>query len=148
MAEQLFPIFDIPEIEEEAEDEEKYYPSVFFDFEKGDFVLDGAHRMTQAGGREAYMQWCLKMVDTERDACLAYSDDIGTEFEEMASIGDRLTRESEIKSTITDALMVHPCTEYVRNFKFQHEADSCWATFTVKGYGWEEQELTTLIMDK
>ena len=81
MAEQLFPVFDLPEIPDDPEYEERYRPSVAFDFEKGDFVRDGSNKMVRADGREAYMQWCWKVVQTEREAFLAYSDEIGTEFE-------------------------------------------------------------------
>ena len=145
MADELFPTFDLPDIPEEDEDEEKYYPSVFFDYEKGDFVLDGAHRMVKAEGYEAWIQWCLKVVGTERDSFLAYSEDIGTEFEDLANVPEWEARESEIEETITEALLVHPCTEWVRDFEFEHEPDACRVTFTVKGYGWDEQVLKTVV---
>lgn len=138
MAESLFPVFDLPDVPED--EEEKYFPSVYFDFKQGDFVLDGAHRMIQADGREAYRQWCLKMVDTEREACLAYSGDLGTEFEGIG--GSREVVESDIEETITDALMMHPCTEYVSDFEFEHAGDSCWVKFVVKGYGYDEETLS------
>lgn len=120
MAEQLFPVFDLPEIPDDPEYEERYRPSVAFDFEKGDFVRDGSNKMVRADGREAYMQWCWKVVQTEREAFLAYSDEIGTEFEHMEDFPDRDSRESEIERTITDALLVHPATEYVRDFIFDY----------------------------
>ena len=41
---QLFPVFDLPEIPDNPEYDERYYPSVYFDFETGDFL-----RMEQAG---------------------------------------------------------------------------------------------------
>lgn len=140
MADQLFPTFDLPEIEDEEEDEEKYSPSVYFDFETGDFRRDGASRMVPADGREAYMQWCLKTVQTERESCLAYGEDYGTEFEDMDDYPDIESRESEIERTITEALLVHPATEYVRNFVFESEGDETHVTFDVKGYPWEEIE--------
>ena len=144
MANTLFPVFDITEPAEE-EEEQKYLPSAFFDFEKGDFALDGARRIKEANGKDAFIQWCMKVVDTERDTCLAYSDDIGTEFEPIYGIRYRQERENEIRDTITDALMVHPCTEYVRNFRFKHVADSCWVSFIVKGYDMDEALLSTVI---
>lgn len=64
--------------------------------------------MVRADGREAFMQWCWKVIQTEREAFLAYSDDIGTEFEDMEDFPDKDSRESEIERTITDALLVHP----------------------------------------
>ena len=51
---QLFPVFDLPEIPDNPEYDERYYPSVYFDFETGDFLRDGAGRMITSAGREAY----------------------------------------------------------------------------------------------
>lgn len=138
---QLFPVFDLPEIPDNPEYDERYKQSVYFDFETGDFLLDGAGKMIEATGREAYIQWCLKTCSTERGSCLAYSDDIGTEFEEMDDIPDTESRESFIELTITEALMVHPATEYVRDFEFTHTGDETRVSFIVKGYPWEEEEL-------
>ena len=89
MADQLFPVFDLPEIPDDPEYEERYRSSVAFDFDKGDFVRDGSNKMVRADGREAFMQWCWKVIQTEREAFLAYSDDIGTEFEDMEDFPDK-----------------------------------------------------------
>lgn len=140
MADQLFPVFDLPEIPDDPEYEERYRPSVYFDFEKGDFLRDGANKLVQADGREAFAQWCQKVVATEREEFLAYSEEIGTEFEDMDDFPDRTARESEIERTITEALLVHPATEYVRNFKFDYSSGMAVVTFSVKGYQWEEEE--------
>ncbi|MBR2896763.1 MAG: DUF2634 domain-containing protein, partial [Oscillospiraceae bacterium] len=102
----LFPVFDVPEITTPTQSETRTYkPSVFFDYEKGDFRLDGAHKMTASTGKEAYMQWCRKVVMTERDACLAYSTDIGIEGEAALAEGDHAAVESALEKTITEALM-------------------------------------------
>lgn len=137
---QLFPVFDLPEIPDVPEYDEIYRPSAYFDYETGDFLRDGANRIVASDGREAYMQWCVKAVSTERESCLAYSDDIGTEFEELADISDTESRESYIELTITEALIVHPATEYVKDFEFTHDGDGTWVSFVVKGYPWEEEE--------
>ena len=142
---ELFPVVDISEFPEEDLGEEKYKPSVYFDFDAGDFRRDGANRMIPADGREAYMQWCLKVIATEREAFLAYDSDIGTELEDISDLPDWESRESEIESTITDALMVHPATEAVYDFEFEHSADECRVTFIVKGYDWDEEVLSTSI---
>ena len=123
-------------------------PSVAFDFEKGDFVRDGSNKMVRADGREAYMQWCWKVVQTEREAFLAYSDEIGTEFEHMEDFPDRDSRESEIERTITDALLVHPATEYVRNFIFDYSSGDAVVSFIVKGAQWEEEETISTVFEK
>lgn len=59
-------------------------------------------------------------------------------------IPDRESRESEIERTITEALLVHPATEYVRDFEFTHEGDETYCSFTVKGYPWEEDETLSI----
>ena len=73
---QLYPVFEVPDFVAKKNEEnrkQQYKPSVYFDYATGDFRLDGAGRMAGASGREAYMQWCIKTVMTERDAFLAYS---------------------------------------------------------------------------
>ena len=78
------------------------------------------------------MQWCLKVASTERLSCLAYSDDIGTGLTTWQKYRTEKSRESEIERTITEALLVHPATEYVRDFEFTHEGDETYCSFVVK----------------
>lgn len=144
MADTLFPVFDVPELETPSQSESrKYKPSVYFDFDIGDFRRDGAYRMTAASGKEAYIQWCRKVVETERDAFLAYSTDIGIEGEAAFAESDRAAVESALEKTITEALMVNTHTEYVRGFEYNWNEDYLELTFTVKGKQWEETKITT-----
>ena len=83
-----------------------------------------------------------------REAFLAYSDDIGTEFEDMEDFPDKDSRESEIERTITDALLVHPATEYVRNFIFDYSSGDAVVSFIVKGAQWEEEETISTVFEK
>ena len=141
----LFPVFEVPELVTETQNQNRSYkPSVFFDFENGDFTRDGAYRMTVATGKEAYMQWCRKTVTTERDAFLAYSTDIGIEGESALAEGDRAAVESALEKTITEALMVNTHTEYVRNFEFVWKGDELHMSFTIKGKEWEETSVRVL----
>lgn len=144
MAEQnLFPVFDVPEIQTPAPaEEQKYKPSIFFDYELGDFKRDGANKMLLSDGKEAYMQWCMKAVLTERLCCLSYSSDIGTEAEAALKQADTEAVESSLERTITEALMVNPRTEYVRGFEFLWDSDRLHVSFAVKGKGWEEQQMS------
>lgn len=82
------------------------------------------------------------------EAFLAYSDDIGTEFEDMEDFPDKDSRESEIERTITDALLVHPATEYVRNFIFDYSSGDAVVSFIVKGAQWEEEETISTVFEK
>ncbi|MCD8198388.1 MAG: DUF2634 domain-containing protein [Lachnospiraceae bacterium] len=144
MAETLFPVFEVPEITVPTQGVNRpYQPSVYFDYDKGDFRLDGSHKMTVSTGYETYMQWCRKVVCTERDRCLAYSTDIGIEGESALAQQTHEAVESALERTITEALMVNVHTEYVRNFEFEWSADALNVSFTVKGKQWQETTLET-----
>lgn len=146
MAEQLFPVFDVPAVGRQADlEEKKYKRSLKWDVEKGDFMVDGAKRVIEDGGRESYKIWCLKTVQTERFTCLAYKTEIGTEMEEAMKQPTQDAAQSFIERTISEALLVNPKTEYVREFSFRWEADSLWCSFTVKARNLEEFTLATLI---
>lgn len=140
----LFPTVDVPEILTPVPASKQHYkPSYQFDFTTGDFVRDGANRVVVCSGREAYLQWCMKVVHTERMTCLAYSSDIGIEGQEALAQSDRRAVESALERTISEALKVNPRTEYVRGFSFSWEADVLRCRFTVKGREWEELEIET-----
>ena len=47
---QLFPVFDLPEIPDNPEYDERYYPSVYFDFETGDFLDCAAQNAAKPNG--------------------------------------------------------------------------------------------------
>ena len=139
---ELFPAFDLPDVQDTKEKTERYYPSAYFDFQTGDFRRDGANKVVTADGRDAFIQWCLKVTSTERETCLAYSSDIGVELEQVQD--NTAQAESDIEKTITDALKVNPATEYVKDFAFSHEGDDIYCTFTVKGYPWVEDFTLTV----
>lgn len=142
----LFPVFDVPEIITPAPaEEQKYKPSVYFDYVLGDFRRDGANKMVIAEGREAYRQWCIKTVLTERLDRMSYSSDIGTELDDALKQADRQAVESAMERTITEALMVNKRTEYVRNFEFTWDSDGLHCDFIVKGKEWEEQHIGVIL---
>ena len=145
MAEELFPTFDFPTIDEDDLEEERYSPSVYFDYEKGDFIRDGVNNMVVADGKDAFIQWCIKTVCTERNKFLAYDDDIGTEFEQMANAPSREEKENIIIDSITDALSVHPAFESVDDFEFEYQGDECIISLTIKGYPWNEEVIDVTI---
>ena len=129
----LYPTFEPPTIVEQEQPQlaPEYPKSYLFDFEKGDFVLDGAGRIVIADGHRAWVQWCVKTVLTERFAYLAYSGNYGVEVEQARKQSDRTLVEMEIERTITEALLVDPRTELVRDFAFRWYADELYVTFTV-----------------
>lgn len=146
MAETLFPVFDVPEIKiSNPAAEKKYLPSVYFDYDTGDFRSDAAHRMVVSSGREAYCQWCLAAVHTERGSCLAYGQNFGVEMQAALKQPTDALIESEVERTIREALEVNPRTEYVQGFIFARDSDRLSVSFTVKGYEWDEEVLTTAL---
>ena len=55
MADSLYPVFEIPTLRPISTDEEQTFkPAPYFDFEKGDFVRDGANRVLIADGYEKH----------------------------------------------------------------------------------------------
>ncbi|MEG1562159.1 MAG: DUF2634 domain-containing protein [Bacteroides sp.] len=139
---QLYPVFDVPElVTTTAAEEQKYKPSVYFDYALGDFRRDGAGKIAVAEGHEAYAQWCVKVTMTERMEHLAYNSDIGTEMIDALSQVDTEAVKSAIERTITEALMVNKETEYVRDFEFTYAPSELRCEFTVKGKDWEEIRL-------
>lgn len=142
---QLFPVVEVPDfIPESTRYDTKYRRSAKWDPAAGDFVRDGVNRMVECDGREAFAIWCFKIAQTERYRCLAYPDSIGTEMERALDNDDERTVESMVQRTITDALMVNPRTEEVRDFVFSWDADNMHCTFVVKGIQWEEEALISI----
>ncbi|MCM1233686.1 MAG: DUF2634 domain-containing protein [Ruminococcus flavefaciens] len=144
MADELFPVFDVPDVnDDEDEFDTEYKRSIRWDPELGDFVRDSSHRLVECDGREAFMVWCLKMVQTERDRHMAYIPevsgyDMGVEMEEISQEKDIETARSMMQRTITEALLVNPRTEYVKNFVFKEDGDQIHCTFEVKGTDWDD----------
>ena len=64
---------------------------------------------------------------------------IGTEMERAMDNDDEKTVESMVERTITDAIMVNPRAENVRDFQFTWEGDQMHVTFKVKGSNWDEE---------
>ena len=129
----LYPSFDMPELIEQQQTEPapRYGKSWLFDFKTGDFVIDGAGKVIQTDGHTAWAQWCVKTVLTERFAYLAYSQNYGTEIETALKQPSRQAVEAELERTITEALLMDPRTEMVRDFQFTWEGDQLRVAFTV-----------------
>lgn len=145
MSESLFPVVEVPEFTiENTEYDTDYKRSVKWDPVAGDFVRDGANRLVECDGKEAFAIWCFKITQTERNRCLAYPDSIGTEMERAMDDDDENVVESMVQRTITDALMVNPRTEDVRDFIFSWEGDSMHCSFKVKSTDWDEEVTITI----
>jgi phage baseplate assembly protein W len=117
--------------------------SWMFDFEKGDFVREPTNRVAETDAFTAWVQWCQKVLMTQRYRHLAYSSDYGSEFEDL--IGMPYTKaaiESEIQRMATEALMVHSYTQAVDNFTFEWTADYVNFTFQLTSIMGENAHLT------
>lgn len=147
--ENLYPVYDVPSMNiDDSEQKQRYNPSLYFDFEKGDFRLDGSNNIALATGQEAYKQWCIKTILTERYACLAYSSCIGTEMTKLARQSDYDAQCSDIERQYSEALMANPKTEYVRNFEFsQSNSDEITVSFIVKGKEYDEESISITIKE-
>jgi len=129
----LFPAFDIPD--EEPDDFEEafvYKPAPLFDFTTGDFVRDGANRVVMVEGREAYKNWVEKMLFTPYGTCKAYPA-LGVDSEGAMAEIDRAGVEATFERVITEALIIHPMTERVREFEFTWDVDALHMRFEVQG---------------
>ena len=70
----LFPVFDVPSIlANEVKEEKRYRPAPLFDLKTGDFVVDGNGHVVYGSGRDAWILWCIKTIQTQRWAHFAYS---------------------------------------------------------------------------
>ena len=105
----------------------------FFNWLTGEFEFNPNGSPRMATPKETYETWCIKVCSTERGTRLTYSDKIGTEFAALAGVNDNERVKSSIIRTITESLMVHPQTAWVKNFSFRVVADNFWVSFDVQG---------------
>lgn len=139
MADVLFPVTESPEFTEESTIyDSDYKKTVAWDFEKGDFILNGRNQMEVCDGVAGFKAWCVKMAFTERGECLAYDEDIGVELNSALDEPNEAAVEVAVERTITEALSTNPRTEYVRDFSFEWDGDSLSVEFTVKGVETDE----------
>lgn len=140
MGERLFPVVQVPEFTpENTEYDTKYRRSVKWNPVTGDFVKDSANRIVECDGKDAFAIWCFKAAQTERYRCLAYPDSIGAEMERAMENEDEKIVESMVQRTITEALMVNPRTEEVRDFSFSWDGDTMHCSFSVRGTNLDEE---------
>lgn len=134
----VYPTINLPRLIRPSARQEKISSSGLspsFDFLTGEFLLSGG-KPQLVSGQEAFEQWCLKVVMTERNTRLAYSDRIGVEFERIAKMNDPNAIKSRIARTITEAIMIHPRALWVKDFTFSGTADHLYVSFLVRSdYG-------------
>lgn len=132
----LFPVFDVPGIlVDDEKPKAEYKPAPLWDFDSGDFILNGAGQPIYGTGYDAWVLWCNKTIYTQRYALEAYSTNAGIEADEAFKQPDRAARENYFERTITEALLADPMgrTVQVKDFAFEWETDSLTITCTVIG---------------
>lgn len=132
----LYPVFDVPNILEETQTNEGIYKSsAYFDFQTGDFAMDGGGRVTQASGFDAWKQWCIKTIATQRRAYYNYTEGLGIEGEQAMAQPTADLQQLALETTIQDALMADPYgrTVEVKDFVWTRDVDSLHMSCTVVG---------------
>lgn len=152
MAETLFPdIFsdiDNATIEESDDSFSGYKPSSYFDALTGDFVRDGTNKLIASSGTEAWVQWCIKCLNTPRYDCLAYSTDYGIDYEAIFSSSSRAEAESNITREVEEALSADPYERlgYIESIAFNWEDDTTVnVTVTLVGVDGNTAVVNTMI---
>ena len=137
ITENLFPTGLDLETDEElyAESEEiiGYKPAPLFDYETGDFLMNGSGQIITADKITAYTQWCKNVIATCRYNHDAYGDYIGIDWNAVFSAPTRDEAESIIESEISEALACDPYgrTEYVQSVDCEwHNSNE--VTLTIK----------------
>lgn len=148
MANTLYPVFDIPDIDEsEADQEEEVLKAgPLFDFEIGDFALDGQNRVVFVDGQDLFMLWVVKALQTQLGAYRSYYG-FGIDQEEAQDQPDREAVESALERTIVEALKQNPQTEEVDNFIFSWEGSILYATFIVTPKDWEAFDVNMSVVE-
>lgn len=85
-----------------------YKESVYFDFNKGDYLRSSTNRLITSTGSDAWIHWCVKCLATQRYAHLAYSDNYGVDYEAVFGSTTREEAENELTRQITEALEADP----------------------------------------
>jgi len=136
MAEQLYPVFDIPSMDEQEDEnsvyeQDYYWPGPLFDFVKGDFAMNGANQCIMVDGYDEYMIWVMKCIRTQVGACSSYPEfgiDIDGALAEISHEGI----EAALEKTIIEGLSRNPRTERVHSFNITFNGDSISVYFIVE----------------
>lgn len=145
---ELYPAFEVPSIKDTIKKDNRQMTSLYFDFEKGDFVLSNTGDIKTATSYDSWVQWCLKTIYTQRWAFMAYGSQTGVELEEAFAQNNRALCESYIQKTVTEALLADPYSRTVRvyDFKFKWGVDSVDLELTVSGIWDDDAVLNAKLM--
>lgn len=118
----LFPTTGVEDAEYDAQangSEATYGTTVQFDFEKHEFILSPTGKMKTVDESDAWGEWCVKALCTERFAYLIYSSDYGEEIDTlMGQSKPHAVIESEVRRMVKECMMCDPRTASVDEFSF------------------------------
>lgn len=113
-----------------------YRNGVAYDYELGDFQIDGKNKLIDSNGVDSWKSWCTNCLQTERYNHLAYSTDFGIETEAAFKAETKDKAESILARQITEAIMADPYkrAEYVEKIEFDWTApDAVVVDVTIQG---------------
>lgn len=144
----LFPTFSMPSSQAQlaqAVPPVVYDPAPAFDFERGDFVLDGAGRTVMLDGYAAWAQWCVKAALTQRFAYPVYAASFGVDLARIQSLGDHPGIEAAVRAELAGALRADPRTRNVASFVFSWSGDALSVSFVVTPTVGTSQKITVAL---
>lgn len=125
-----------------------YRNGLAFDYQRGDFIRDGMHKMLDSDGIESWKSWCINCLQTERYKHLAYSTDFGIEIDKAMRASNREEAESILTRQITEAIMADPYerTEYIEDIVYNWTApDSVAVSVIIHGVNDATIDITAYI---
>lgn len=128
----IFPFFTEVNDQEEIEDDLPVFREYAYDFENNSLLLDSDGNTIIIEENEALKIWIYKTLMTARYRYVTYTDDYGSELDDLTGIGlsyDIIT--SEIQRMITEALIYSPYITAVKDFNFQKLSSGIKVIFTV-----------------
>ncbi|MCB6569975.1 DUF2634 domain-containing protein [Eubacterium limosum] len=144
----LFPEFKVPDMApaQEVSSKNQNVRSFYFDYKKGDFLLDNTGKVPLAEPVDTWIQWCVKALATERFAFRSYSTEYGAEYQPTMSMEQKAC-ENWIERTISETLLADPLqrTAFVKDFSYSHYSDCLFVTFMVCGQDGMEATLSKKI---
>lgn len=141
MAENLFPTVGVEAAEYDTSDtaangDVTYGSTVQFDFDKHEFILSPTGKQKEVTEADAWGEWCVKALCTERFNYLIYDSSYGEELDTLLGTSrPHEVIESEIRRMVKECLMCDKRTASVSEFSFQWVEDgiifSCSITNTL-----------------
>lgn len=114
----------VTEEERAADNPIGYLNGVAFDYDSGDFKLDGKSKILDSDGVESWKSWCINCIQTQRYAHLAYSTDFGIEWDLIFGAASREEAESILTRQMTEAILADPYErcQYIENIEINWTA--------------------------